>query len=223
MERTLETLSFACPHCGAINPIPAAKAVGVVACASCARPFRVEVPAGQLVAGVPAAAATAAGGQVEAKGGSAAILRLHPAIWRMRFAATCCDGVLVTGGLLISFWALWRCEPGAWQWFFLAGAAALWLTGAFNLFLPWLKARGEMLEVTPSATRWSTGILNRRSVEIRHDAVRAVEVKQTLLGRLLGIGTLTLASDGADQDEIEMQGVPGVKEVAAVIRGRMGR
>lgn len=226
MQDSSSIFSFACPHCGTVNPIPAAQAVGVVSCASCARPFRAEVPAGQLLPGVPAAP-TPAAPQTQAGAASPAqeapeALRIHPAAWRMRLAATVCDAVLVAGGLGFVGWSLSMRGEGAWADFFLIGGALLWLVGSFNLAVPWIKARGEMLVVSDVSTCWSKGWFKRRSVEIRHDAVRAVEVEQTLVERLLGIGTLTLASDGNDADEIVMKGVPGVKKVAEAIRGRMG-
>ncbi len=215
--------SFACPHCGAVAAVDEEKNGGVVPCAACARPYRAQIPAGTLQ-GAPLAAPLAAGPAVARPlPVQAAELRLHPAIWRLRWGTTCFHGVLVLGSVLISLWALWRCQPGAWCWFFLVGSAALWLVGSFNLVQLWLKACGETLEVTPAATRWSLGLFKRRSVEIRHDAVRAVEVEQTFFQRLLGIGTLTLSSNGSDDDEIVMRGVPDVKRVAAVIRGHMGR
>ena len=214
-------LTFACPHCGSVNQVPANQAGQVVACAACQKPFRSDVPAGTLVAGGASFQAQVA--PAVASGGVEELLRLHPAAWRMRFSASVVEGVMVLGGLaLVIFSATLRGED-FWFVFFLVGGGLLWLVGAFNLGCSWIKSRSETLLVTSTATRWSVGFFKRRSVEIRHDRLRAVEVEQSFFERLLGIGTLKLPSDGNSEDEIVMRGVPDPKAVADLIRRRMGK
>lgn len=219
--------SFGCPHCGGVTPVAEAQLGQVVPCAACARPFRADMPAGKLLSAPPPPPSQAHSG-IEtklqpAKPESVPVWRLHPAPWRMRFLATCFDAVLIVGGMGVAGAAYRVWENRQWAYFFLAGGAALGLVGVVNLLVPWLRSRSETLELTEASTRWSKGFFRRRSVEIRHNAVRAVEVEQAFSERLLGIGTLTLASDGNDADEIVMKGVPGVKAVAAQIRELQGR
>ena len=214
-------LTFACPHCGGINQVPVAQACQVVPCAACRHPFRSDVPSGTLLAG-QAASAPAAAAPSPMDAGDA--VKLHPAALRLRFAATLFDAVLVLGGLSLVVWSALSIQDGGfWFDFFIVCGFLLWLVGVVNMAAPWLQSFSETLVVTPDATRLEKGFFKRSSIEIRHDRVVAMEVKQTLMERMLRIGTLEISSDGSAEDQIVMRGVPDPKAVEVAIRGRMQR
>lgn len=78
-------------------------------------------------------------------------------------------------------WAGWPASAG--------GAVLLALAAFVALRAVWRWERTQVI-LTGDELRFVRGTLRRRSSAVRLDSVGAVEVDQTLVGRLLGYGTL---------------------------------
>jgi uncharacterized membrane protein YdbT with pleckstrin-like domain len=85
----------------------------------------------------------------------------------------------------------------------LAGAAAIALRAA------WRRERTRVL-VTPDALVVAHGTLRRRSAAVPLSRIGPVELEQTLVGRLLGYGTVVVG-------ELEIPYVPRPQRLAGVV------
>lgn len=91
----------------------------------------------------------------------------------------------------------------------LLAAAAL---AALAAVVRWNSTR---LEITDDRLVVAGGVLRRRTAAVRLDRVGAVEVEQSLLGRLLGYGTLVAG-------DLEVGCVPRVRDVQAFVERHVG-
>jgi membrane protein YdbS with pleckstrin-like domain len=110
--------------------------------------------------------------------------------------------VLALGGVF----ALSRDWP-----FTLVGAGALALAALIALRAVWRWDRTHLV-VTTDKLFVAYGILRRRAAAVRLSSIEALELEQTLLGRLLGYGTLAAGS-------LEVTYVPSAREVCRLVDG----
>ena len=64
------------------------------------------------------------------------------------------------------------------------------------------------LAVTDHRVIYKTGLLARHTIEMNRDKVESVDVDQTLLGRILGYGTIIVRGTGGSLEPIRMIGDP---------------
>lgn len=93
----------------------------------------------------------------------------------------------------------------------LIGWAALVL-GVVALLHAWFVRWITELAVTNHRVIYKRGFLRRRTVEMNMDKVETVDVEQSVLGRLLGFGTIRVRGTG--------QGIENLTQVAAPIELR---
>lgn len=93
--------------------------------------------------------------------------------------------------------------------FTLAGAVFLGLGAALGLLAVWRWER-TVLVLTTDKLVVRDGTLRRRIATVRLAGLGALEVDQTLLGRLLGYGTVTAG-------ELEVDYVPEIRRVAELL------
>lgn len=87
----------------------------------------------------------------------------------------------------------------------------------------WFKVYGERLVLTEEEAVFIRGVFNTSLTEIRLSDIRAVEVVQTFWQKLMGIGTVRIASAGSDGWEIDIRGLPNPTKVRRIINeGRHG-
>ena len=127
-----------------------------------------------------------------------ATVRGAPKLWT---AATVCMVAGIAGAVhMESQWPLAATMAGA-------------MAGGWR----WLVARTSALYLERERLRWEVGVLARRHHEVGLDRIGAITVDQSLLGRLLRVGTLRVYTSG-DHPEIEAAGIPNpvaVKEAIA--------
>jgi len=154
--------------------------------------------------------------------------------------------------LYFSFPSMFRTDPVRWLLYFIlilaAGAGVLaygrlpepfteapynWgiflaivLTAGFGLALYtrwWFKNYGSRLVLTQEEATFIKGVFNTSMTEIRIADIRAVEVDQRFFEKLVGIGTIRIASAGSDGWEIDISGMPSPAKVRNIINaGRHG-
>lgn len=88
-----------------------------------------------------------------------------------------------------------------WGWFVLATIVAFVLIFAFG----WLFRIGTSYMITDRRIMIRRGILSRRERSTHIDRVQNVNTSQTLMQRLLGVGTLDFDTAGTDQEESDFQ------------------
>ncbi len=141
------------------------------------------------------------------------VIRIRPSLWRGHpFSATLL--------LLLPIAAL-IVLPIAGVVFFplsvaIAGGVALlcWLT----LVIWWLRfSVAQSLWISNKRVVERRGLLSRSINEVLHDHVRNIQVKQTFIQRLFGIGSVGISSAGQDGIEIFMKNLPDPDDIKRTI------
>ena len=106
-----------------------------------------------------------------------------------------------------------------WAWIALA-VAGLALVGRFTVF-PVLRWRTTHFVVTDRRVLVREGVLTRQGMDIPLRRISSVQIRQSLLERLLGAGTLVVEADS--DESLEFDDVPGVRQVHAVLYNEVGQ
>jgi uncharacterized membrane protein YdbT with pleckstrin-like domain len=93
--------------------------------------------------------------------------------------------------------------------------------GALQLLGWWISARFDHLEITGQELVWTHGFLNKQYTETNVASIRTVQVKQSLLQRLLNAGDLIVFTTG-DDPELIIRGLPRPSEIRALIKQKSG-
>ena len=83
------------------------------------------------------------------------------------------------------------------------------IVGLIPLAIWYLKVKGSTLIVTNVRSTYRTGILAKKTNEVRHKDVRNIQVKQSALQRIFNVGTVAISSAGQSNVEILATGIPG--------------
>ena len=137
-----------------------------------------------------------------------AMFRAHP------FRYLLMTGLLAGGAALAVATPL---NDRLWSWLLWVGllmilAAAMWWVIWYITARLWVK-----LTISNKRTIRREGIIRRYTSEVLHDHVRNVEIRQSLLQRLLKVGYIGISSAGQDDIEIEVWDIPKPYEVKALI------
>ena len=60
-------------------------------------------------------------------------------------------------------------------------------------------------------------------LEVQHADVRNIQIKQTFIDRILGVGRIAISSAGQDEMEIDMRDVPDPSHVGDTVRSCQAR
>jgi hypothetical protein len=226
--QSTDTLVYHCPHCGVLMDVPANLADRMVTCAKCRRPFRAEAPSSlpvgksRVPSDRPVAAASVNDEQV--------LRTVHPAMFRNHpFLYLCVLTLLLVAlaGIVLSLSDAWGMALGNWlpdagrmpdQQPLLGGSGALAIFSIVFLFAWWVHTRLDSLQITTERSILQSGLVARSTSEVRHADVRNLQIHQTVLQRLFGVGTLAISSAGQDDFEIVAKGIPSPEALAEVIR-----
>src|SRR5262249_17396136 len=77
------------------------------------------------------------------------------------------------------------------------------LGGFIDFFLAWIKNRATELAVTDQRVIIKTGIIWRRTIEMNLAKIENIQVDQSILGRILGYGTITVVGTGGRREPFE--------------------
>ena len=78
------------------------------------------------------------------------------------------------------------------------------------------------LTVTDDRTTYQEGFVSRETSEVQHNDVRYIQLDQSLVQRLLGIGGVSISSSGQDNLEIVANRLPNPKRIIELIRANQG-
>jgi uncharacterized membrane protein YdbT with pleckstrin-like domain len=108
-------------------------------------------------------------------------------------------------GLVLTALAVAACrmalEPDSfaiWKWFAIALAAAATVT----LFRTWFKRWTTEIAVTNRRIIKKTGFISRDTMEMSLGKVESVQVDQSILGRILNYGDITLHGTGGGKEQL---------------------
>ena len=102
-------------------------------------------------------------------------------------------------------------------WFVLCVLLAFVGIGLVILLIWWIRCLGTTLTVTTEQTTLRRGILSKYTNDVFHENVRNIQVGQTFLQRLLGVGSIGISSAGQSGVEIEVHGLPDPDRIKELI------
>ena len=97
----------------------------------------------------------------------------------------------------------WRASPG-WELLGWIAFAAAFLVGAVLLIEHWWRRFTTEVAVTDRRVICKVGFIKRRTVEMHMDKVESVDVDQTILGRVLNYGDITIRGTGETLETLRM-------------------
>ncbi|QGJ70029.1 Membrane-flanked domain DUF304 [Planctomycetales bacterium 10988] len=101
----------------------------------------------------------------------------------------------------------------------LAGLCAIpLLYGLLGFGIWYLRVLYTTVTITNKRTRYRVGIISKDTSEVLHDDVRNIQIDQSLVQRILGVGDIALSSSGQDDMEIKVSGLPDPEGLAALVR-----
>ncbi len=221
-----------CPNCGMVAEAPGHLLGEMVACPNpqCGQVFRVDAPRGEPIRDEREADAGRASGDGQPHTpkpipNEDVLFVVHPALVRqrpMRALLVGLAGLLGIAALLIrlgqSLGLLDRDLVPLAPWMLLTLGAALAIGAVAVFFWWWLLAMFTTLTVTSKRTTYREGIISRETSEVQHDDVRNLQIDQSIVERLLGIGDIAISSAGQGGLEIVARAIPAPTRVAEVVR-----
>jgi uncharacterized membrane protein YdbT with pleckstrin-like domain len=110
--------------------------------------------------------------------------------------------------LLIALALLTRANdmPSGLSWLFASVASAL--AGAVALLSAWFRRWTTEIDVTNRRIVYKRGFIKRHTVEMNMDKVESVDVDQSILGRLLNYGDITIYGTGEGIEPLHGIGAP---------------
>lgn len=228
----MSKLMYRCPHCQERVEVAIEKMGGVNECPACGRPFQPEVPVARMMVeradGVWAVAGTTMPGQQSL--GEKTIMTVHPAMFRARpvtylsliigiiigLAGMLYFGVPVEGSPIDKWW-----RPITLVLSILFGVFAV--VSLLSMIYWFVRVRNDSLTITDERTVWARGIFDRETSEVQHDDIRNIQIKQSFLDRILGVGRVAISSAGQDEMEIDIRDVPDPSGVADTVRSYQAR
>ncbi|MEZ6128580.1 MAG: PH domain-containing protein [Planctomycetaceae bacterium] len=225
----MQVLTTTCPYCKQEVDSTVEHLDGPVECPHCNRPFDMEIPKA-VVQSVRTVDETSVNQEkMAAQPAERVLAKVHPVAFRSRPVAALLlltMGIAAIAALILS--AAGRRVAGfAFQETAMLGPASLltW-SCAFVLLAVVLVAgywvvmsRFETLTVTDDRTIHQQGWVSRDTSEVQHDDVRNIQLDQSLLQRLLDVGTVGISSSGQDDLEVVAKRLANPQRIIDLIRG----
>jgi len=116
---------------------------------------------------------------------------------------------LSTVGTILASLLTWVC-----------GITFLTIAGVIGYWM--LLSQFTRLTVTDDRTIYQEGFVSRETSEVQHNDVRNIQLDQSFVQRLLGIGGVSISSSGEDNLEIVANRLPNPKRIIELIRANQG-
>ncbi len=94
--------------------------------------------------------------------------------------------------------------------------------GLLLLLIWWLGCLGTTLTVTDRRVILRRGLLSRSSNEVWHTDINNVQVTQSFLQRLTGVGSIGISTAAQEGIEIQVGGIPDPDAVRQIINDHRG-
>jgi uncharacterized membrane protein YdbT with pleckstrin-like domain len=100
----------------------------------------------------------------------------------------------------------------------IIGGVLLLAIGFIAMFVIWLMCRSVQLTVTNRRSTLRKGLISKQTTEVLHRDVRNIQVDQSFLQRMVGIGSLSISSAGQADLEIQIDGIHDPEAIARTVR-----
>ncbi|MCO8120909.1 PH domain-containing protein [Stieleria sp. TO1_6] len=228
----MQVLTTHCPYCKHQVDSTIEHIDGPVVCPGCKKPFEIEMPTA-VVSSVNEVDETKMDKrQMAAEPEERTLLQVHPVVFRARPIKTLVLGTvfLVAAALMIlsvtetsiagySFAETTKLGPAS----LLTWACAITLLLIVGTVGYWiLLSQFTTLTVTSDRTIFQKGLIARETSEVQHDDVRNIQLDQTFLQRMLGVGGIGISSSGQDDLEVVAKRLPHPEHIIDRIRQNQG-
>jgi uncharacterized membrane protein YdbT with pleckstrin-like domain len=115
-------------------------------------------------------------------------------------------GLLFLLAAIAAFVLAYSATRGGTLWTYLAGVLAVVALGF--LFREWFVQWTTEIAVTDRRIIYKEGFVRRSTVEMHMDKVESVDVEQSIMGRLLDYGTVTVKGVGTGFEPLKMIAAP---------------
>src|ERR1700692_643757 len=124
--------------------------------------------------------------------------RLH---WIVLLRTIVADAILTGGGIALLVWSIGgkHAERGEAQMIGIPGVALILLGGLF-LAIAMVRRNATEMAVTSKRIIIKRGFLTTRTIELFLSRVESIDVEQSLMGRMLGYGDITVRGTGGTND-----------------------
>ncbi|MEM9586135.1 MAG: PH domain-containing protein [Planctomycetota bacterium] len=102
-------------------------------------------------------------------------------------------------------------------WFAVCCLLCLVIVGIPMLLIWFLEVKATRVTVTNKRTTLHKGLLSRSITEVWHRDVRNVQLSQSFLQRILGVGRIAISSAGQSGIEIDVSGLSNPDEIKSII------
>lgn len=200
-----------CPYCGDVNRLPAANA-------SAGGESTTPVARGRPLVSTPDAPMPARHVSQPAQEAEEhevlvvrqAMFRAHPFLYSLMVLTVLLGLGWAVAAMIQTQWARWH----VWLGVAVAALGTLWWIVWWGAPHRWVK-----LIITNKRTIRQEGIIVRKTSEVLHSHIRNVKIEQSVLQRVLGVGSIAIDTSGGSEEqpvEIEMDNVAKPYDVKAV-------
>lgn len=219
----MQVLTTQCPYCQRDVETTVNQLDEPVVCPSCHKPFEMRMPTATVSAVKEVAGDDPVTSSMMEEPREQTLIVAHPVVFRARPFGTLLLVLVVLAAAagFISPLLGWEgmgadtvgpLTPLAWLCL-----VALLVTAAVAAF--WMiQSRFTTLTVTDDRTIYQKGIVRRETSEVQHDDVRNIQIDQSFIERLLGVGSIGVSSSGQDDLEIVAYRIPDPQRIIDVIR-----
>jgi len=92
--------------------------------------------------------------------------------------------------------------------------------GIVVLLAWWLRCLATSLVITESRVTLRKGLLSKATNDVLIADIRNVQVSQSFLQRIFGVGAVAVSTSGQSDMEIEVHGVPAPDRIKSIINDR---
>ncbi len=224
----MQVLTAKCPYCKHEVDSTIDHLQGPVVCPSCNKPFEIRMPTAIVTSVHEVDANKANSNRMATEPEERILARVNPVVFRARPVAS----VILALVFLIAVVAIVMSLAGMSVSGFslnetmILGPASLliWACGITLLMIVgivgyWtLLSQFTTLTVTDNRTIYKRGLLSRETSEVQHDDVRNIQLQQSFVERLLGIGDVSISSSGQGDLEVVARRLPNPGRIIELIR-----
>lgn len=219
----MQVLTTRCPYCKQDVDTTIDHLDGPVVCPACHKPFEMRMPTATVSAVHDVEDDESNHSRMAGEPDERTLLSVHPVVFRARpFGTILASLALLAGlaGLILPLlgWALFGSNQLG-PLTLLTWLSLIVIVAAIGFMVYWIMlSQFTTLTITDDRTIYREGIISRDTSEVQHDDVRNIQVDQSFIERLLGVGAIGISSSGQDDLEVVARRMPNPEKIVQTVR-----
>jgi len=224
----MQVLTTTCPYCQHEVDSTIEHLDGPVVCPACKKPFEMEMPTAVVTSVHEVDEEIINQERMATKRDERTLANVHPVVFRARPITTLILGlvfvvaavamIMSVAGIAVAGYSLGETmtlgPASLLTW--VCAIALLVIVGIVGYWM--ILSRFTTLTVTDDRTIYQEGIVSRETSEVQHDDVRNIQLDQSFVQRLLGVGGIGISSSGQDDMEVVAKRLPNPGRIIKLIR-----